>query len=141
MTRLRTSPALALAACIAVAATTLVGVSPAQASSVAKPKVTLTVTELPAQVRLVPGEAVDVRLQTNVTTGYSWSTKVVGKKGTVAVSAGAYAAPTTTLVGAAGTTTWRVVAKAKGTAVVRFLTSPPGEDTTQNLGSLTVIVK
>jgi len=141
MARLRSRPVLALAALIAVAGTALVGVAPAQASSVTKPVVTLTVTELPAQVRLVPGEAVNVRLSTNVTTGYTWSTKMVGKKGTVAVSTGAYAAPSTDLMGAPGTTTWRVTARAKGTAVVRFLTSPPGEDTHQNVGSLTVIVQ
>jgi len=141
MARLRSRPVLALAALIAVAGTALVGVAPAQASSVTKPVVTLTVTELPAQVRLVPGEAVNVRLSTNVTTGYTWSTKMVGKKGTVAVSTGAYAAPSTDLMGAPGTTTWRVTARAKGPAVVRFLTSPPGEDTHQNVGSLTVIVQ
>ena len=141
MARLRSRPVLALAALIAVAGTALVGGAPAQASSVTKPVVTLTVTELPAQVRLVPGEAVNVRLSTNVTTGYTWSTKMVGKKGTVAVSTGAYAAPSTDLMGAPGTTTWRVTARAKGTAVVRFLTSPPGEDTHQNVGSLTVIVQ
>ena len=141
MARPRITPVLTIAACIAVVGTALVGVAPAQAASVAKPVVTLTVTELPAQVRLVPGEAVNVRLSTNMTTGYTWSTRVVGKKGTVAVATGAYVAPSTDLVGAPGTTTWRVTAHAKGTAVVRFLTSPPGEDTRQNVGSLTVIVQ
>jgi hypothetical protein len=34
-----------------------------------------------------------------------------------------------------------VTARKKGTAVVKFLTSPPGEDTTQVVGSLTVIVR
>ena len=36
-----------------------------------KKNVTLTVTVLPGQVRLMPGESVKVRLTTNLTTGYS----------------------------------------------------------------------
>lgn len=131
---------LALSVGLAVAATALFAITPASATTPEKKNVTLTVTELPAQVRLAPGEAVSVRLSTNVTTGYSWSTKVVGKKGAITVSAGAYAAPTTALIGAPGTTTWTVTAKAKGTGVVKFLATPPGGGKAQNDGSLTVIV-
>lgn len=136
----RFARSLAVAASMIVAAAALVAVTPASAAP-AKKNITVTVTELPAQVRLVPGESVNVRLSTNVTTGYSWSTKVVGKKGTVTVSDGVYKAPDTALVGAPGTTTWTVTAKAKGTAVVKFLTTPPGGGARQSEGSLTVIVK
>jgi predicted secreted protein len=114
---------------------------PATAAVPEKAKITLTVTELPAQVRLIPGEAVKLRLATNVTTGYSWTTKVTGAKKAVSVSAGKYTAPTTELVGAPGTTTWVVAAVAPGTAKVTVLTTPPGEDTTTKVGTLTVIVQ
>jgi len=130
---------LAVGAALAVAVAVLGVAGPASAAP-AKPKVTLTITELPGQVRLVPGEAVKVRLSTNVTTGYSWSTKVVGKKASVSVGKGIYLAPTTDLVGAPGTTTWLVTAEKTGTGVVKFLTTPPGEDTTSVVGTLTVIV-
>ena len=130
---------------LALAATTLAltiasFAAPAQAKPV---NPTITITVLPAQVRLVPGESVAVRLDTNVTTGYSWSATVVGARAAVDVSKGVYAAPTTPpgLVGAAGTTTWTVTAKAPGTAVVKFWTTPPGGGNRERVGSLTVIVR
>ena len=131
---------LAVAAAFVVAASAIVAAAPAQATSPAKKNITLTVTELPAQVRLVQTESVNVRLSTNLTTGYSWSTKVVGDTGAVTVSAGVYKAPVTDLVGAPGTTTWTVTAKAKGTAVVKFYATPPGGGKKSLDGSLTVIV-
>jgi len=139
MSRSPFSRILAIGAALAVAVTVLGIASPASAAP-AKPKVTLTITELSGQVRLLPGEAVKVRLQTNLTTGYSWSTKVTGKKTSVAVGKGVYIAPTTDLVGAPGTTTWLVTADKAGTAKVTFLTTPPGQETTQSVGALTVIV-
>jgi predicted secreted protein len=132
---------LALAWGMTLAASAVLAATPAQAAFAAKKNVTLTVTGLPAQVRLVPGESVDVRLSTNVTTGYAWSTKVVGKKEAVTVAEGLYAAPGTGLMGAPGSTTWTVTAKAKGTAEVKFLKTPPGGSTKQSDGSLTVIVR
>lgn len=136
----RTSRLLASAAAIVVALTTVMVVTPASAAP-SKKNVTLTVTLLPAQVRLVPGEAVKVLLSTNLTTGYTWSTKVVGSRSAVTVSTGVYTAPVTTLVGAPGTTEWTVTAKARGPAVVKFLMTPPGGGTPKVDGSLTVIVR
>jgi predicted secreted protein len=141
MAHSRPNRALVAAAVAALAITSMLAAVPARASSGAKTTVTLTVTELPAQVRLIPGEAIKLRLSTNVTTGYSWSTKVTADKKAVTVSAGKYTAPTTDLVGAPGTTTWLVTAVAKGTAKITVLTSPPGEDTTAKVGTLTVIVQ
>jgi predicted secreted protein len=132
---------LALVLGMTLAASAVVAATPAQAAFAAKKNVTLTVTELPAQVRLVPGESVNVRLSTNVTTAYAWSTKVVGKKEAVTVAEGLYTAPGTGLMGTPGSTTWTVAAKAKGTAVIRFLKTPPGGGTKQSDGSLTVIVR
>lgn len=103
---------------------------------------TLVVTVLPAQVRLIPGESVVVRLQTNVTTGYSWSYRVTGQTSAVGVVQKKPAPPAPdALIGAPTTTDWVVTAKKDGTAVVRFLTTPPGGGTAQRLGALTVIVR
>ncbi len=105
----------------------------------AKEDVTLTLTELPGQIRLIPGEAVELRLATNVTTGYSWTAKVRGDKNAVSVGKGMYNAPETDLVGAPGTTSWLIIAEEPGTATVRILATPPGGGT-PSVSKLKVIV-
>ena len=92
----------------------------------AKEDVTLTLTELPGQIRLIPGEAVELRLETNRTTGYTWKAKVRGDKQAVSVGKGMYTAPETDLVGAPGTTSWLIIAEEPGTATVRIVATPPG---------------
>ena len=106
----------------------------------ATPNPTLVVTQLPAQVRLVPGERIDLALSTNRTTGYTWSAKVSGDRSAVKVGPGVFVAPPETgMVGVPGTTTWSVKAAAPGKAVVSIVATPPGGGvgTTQKL---TVIV-
>lgn len=88
--------------------------------------VTLTLTELPGQVRLIPGEAVELRLETNRTTGYTWKARVRGDKKAVSAGKGIYTAPNTDLVGAPGTTSWLIIAEEPGTATVRIIATPPG---------------
>jgi predicted secreted protein len=101
---------------------------------------TLTVTELPAQVRLIPGESITLSLSTNATTGYTWDTKVSGAKKSVKVYQGVYSAPASTgMVGVPGQTSWQITAKNVGKAVVTVTTTAPGGGTT-NVGKLTVIV-
>lgn len=141
MTTRRATRLYALLAAAAVSLTAFVAVSPTATAVPAKKNVTLTVTVLPGQVRLMPGESVKVRLSTNLTTGYSWSTKVTRDKSAVTVSKGSYTAPTTDLVGAPGTTVWTITAKSAGTAVVKFLATPPGGGQPSNDGALTVIVQ
>jgi len=102
--------------------------------------VTLVVTQLPAQVRLLPGESIALSLSTNATTGYTWDTKVSGDKKSVKVFQGVYAAPEATgMVGVPGTTIWQITAKSVGKAVVTVVTTSPG-GTKSNVGKLTVIV-
>lgn len=137
MTPRPVSRVLAVAAVALVAASGL-AVGPAQAATPSKSDVTLTITVLPAQVRLLDGEAVKLKLSTNRTTGYSWSTKVTGAAGTVSVSKGKYAAPTTDLMGAPGTTTWTITAKGNGVAKVTVLTTPPGGGKAKTVGVVTV---
>lgn len=143
MTRLRPSRLIALATAGVIACTGLLASAPASASPAAPSAkhVTLVVTVLPAQVRLIPGESVMVRLSTNRTTGYSWSARTLGHRSSVKVGKGVYTAPTTDLIGAPGTTEWLVTAKADGKAVVRFLATPPGGGSRVSEGALTVIVR
>ena len=129
-----------IAAAFAVAlASSAAIVAPAQAKPVNS---TITVTVLPAQVRLIPGESATVRLQTNLTTGYTWSYRVVGDRSAVRVVQHSPAElPAGSLIGAPTTTDWVVTARSRGTAVVRFLTTPPGGGKASSVGSLTVIVR
>ena len=130
---------LSAVAAATVLATTALAVAPAQAKPVDN---TVTITILPAQVRLVPGESATVRLQTNLTTGYSWSYRVVGNRNAVQVVQQEAAQPAANaLIGAPTTTDWIVTAKSRGTAVVKFLTTPPGGGKSSVVGSLTVIVR
>jgi predicted secreted protein len=111
--------------------------SPASASN---KDLTLVVTQLPAQVRLIPGESIALSLSTNATTGYTWDTKVSGDKKSVKVFQGIYAAPAATgMVGVPGTTLWQITAKSVGKAVVTVVTTSPS-GTKSNVGKLTVIV-
>lgn len=125
------------------------GASPASAAAPAAKKITLTVTELPAQVRLIPGEAIRITLTTNRTTGYSWIAEggccTSNDKPIATISKGVYKAPATTdgMVGVPGTTTWTVTAKRVGTTQVEIVTRPPGAQNTmqdETVGTLTLIV-
>lgn len=129
---------LALAAAFGLALTALFVAAPAQAKPIDN---TVTLTILPAQLRLTPGESATIRLSTNYTTGYSWSDKVTGKKRSISVLQKEPApAADDGLIGAPTTTDWVVTAKRKGTATVTILTSPPGSDETSIVGTLKVIV-
>lgn len=114
----------------------LTTVNPASASDH-----TVVVTQLPAQVRLIPGETVLLSLSTNLTTGYTWSTRVRGDRNAVSVSKGAYQAPAATngMVGVPGTTVWSITAEKPGVARVNVVTRSPGGDRGSD-GVLTVIV-
>ena len=130
-----------LKAIIAIAASIFLAtglmVSPASAAT---KDITLVVTELPAQVRLIPGESIMLSLSTNATTGFTWNTNVTGKKKAVKVFQGVYAAPAETgMVGVPGITNWQITARSVGKAVVTVVaTSPSGNKST--VGKLTVIV-
>jgi len=101
--------------------------------------VTLVVTELPAQVRLIPGEKIELTLTTNRTTGYTWTASKSGKKKAIKVSKGMYTAPNTDLVGAPGETTWTITALKRGTTTVTISATPPGGGDPET-SELTVIV-
>ena len=102
--------------------------------------VTLVVTELPAQVRLIPGESIELTLVTNRTTGYTWSATKSGTKKAIKLGKGKYTAPENTgMVGVPGTTTWKITARKPGTAMVNIEATPPGGGDPE-VTELTVIV-
>jgi predicted secreted protein len=132
-----------------VAGLAVAGATGATAASPAKKDMTLIVRDLPAQVRLVPGEKVKIILQTNLTTGYTWKADggcctPSGAK-VAKVSDGTYKAPANTggMVGVPGTTTWVVTALRPGKTTIQIITSPPGAQNTMNdetVGTLKLIV-
>ena len=128
--------ARALALLAATAALSVTVILPASADDP-----TVVVTQLPAQVRLIPGESVVLSLSTNRTTGYTWSTRVRGDRSAVSVSKGAYQAPASTngMVGVPGTTVWSITAEKFGTAKVTVVTTSPGGERGSD-GVLTIIV-
>ena len=137
-----------LSSAVLVAGLAVVGSSAASAAPAATGP-TLIVRDLPAQVRLVPGERVRIVLSTNRTTGYTWKAEggccTKNDKFIARVSKGVYRAPENTngMVGVPGTTTWTVVALRPGTTDIEIVTSPPGADNTMNdetVGTLKVIV-
>ena len=109
----------------------------------------VSITSLPAKVTLKVGQKATLTLKTNVTTGTRW---VIGaapcctkdNKAIAKVSKGVYTAPTTTLVGAPGTTTWTITALRPGTGNVIVVTRPAGvQNTMQDMevGRVKVTVK
>ena len=125
------------------------GATPASAAVPTAKTITLTVTELPAQVRLIPGESIRITLSTNRTTGYSWHAEggccASNDKPIATISKGVYTAPASTdgMVGVPGTTTWTVTAKRVGTTEIEIVTRPPGAQNTmqdETVGTLKLIV-
>ena len=119
----RTRRAAALLAPALLAILTALGAGPAAAADTG-----LVVTQLPAQVRLVPGESIVLSLQTNATTGYTWKAQVGGSAKSVKVSQGAYQTPASTdgMVGVPGRTVWSIEAAKPGKATVTIIATPPG---------------
>lgn len=110
---------------------------------------TLVVRDLPAQVRLVPGQRVRITLPTNVTTGYSWFADggccTTNNKAVAKVSKGKYRPPKNPegMVGVAGETTWTITALRPGRTTVNIITRPPGVDNTmqdETVGTLRITV-
>lgn len=149
MIAIRARRALALLSTVVlIGGLATVGAAGSSAAPAAKPG-PLIVRDLPAQVRLVPGERVKIVLSTNLTTGYTWKAEggccTKDDKLIARVSKGVYTPPKNTngMVGVAGTTTWTVTALRPGTTDIQIVTSPPGAQNTMNdetVGTLTVIV-
>ena len=126
-------------ATVGLAIGALAASAPASAQANSTGEVTLTVTELPGQVRLMPGEKIELTLQTNRTTGYQWSASTSGKKKVIKVSKGEFTPSASVLVGAPGTTTWMITARKPGKATVEISATPPGGGD-PDISTLTVIV-
>ena len=111
-------------AAVGLAIGALAAGAPVNAQANSTGEVTLTVTELPGQVRLMPGEKIELTLQTNRTTGYQWSASTTGKKKAIKVSKGEYTPSASVLVGA---------------PKVKISATPPGGGD-PDISTLTVIV-
>lgn len=136
---------LVVLACLAVLTT--LGASSASAAQPTRNDKPLIVRDLGVTVRLVPGEKFRIVIPTNRTTGYSWFADggccTASDQPVARISKGVYAAPTSDLMGAPGTTTWTITALRPGTTTIDIVTRPPGVQNTmqdEEVGTVRLIV-
>ncbi len=88
----------------------------------------LTLDSNGERVTLASGDTIEVTLEGNATTGFSW--ELVDHDPTVITTEGdaVYESAETELVGAGGTWTWTLVAQQPGECVVRFVYHRDWED-------------
>jgi inhibitor of cysteine peptidase len=95
------------------------------------------------QVELSVGQSLVVTLDSNATTGYSWSLAQNSDDTVLNETGNQYIAPQTTLVGAGGKEEWTFKALKKGTSTISMGYSRPWETGTPPAETfdLTVVVK
>ncbi len=79
------------------------------------------------QITIETGSELTVRLDSNATTGFSWTDPVIGTTAVLAQVDNKYVAPSGGAVGAAGTQVWTFKASAKGSTTVKADYSRPWE--------------
>jgi len=94
------------------------------------------------QVELSVGQLLVVTLESNATTGYSWTLAQNSDDSVLSKTGNEYVAPQTTLVGAGGKEEWTFKALKKGTSTISMGYSRPWESTPPvETFDLTVVVK
>jgi inhibitor of cysteine peptidase len=93
------------------------------------------------QVELSVGELLVVTLESNVTTGYSWTLTGISDESVLQKTKNEYVAPKTNLIGASGKEVWTFKALKKGNTTISLGYSRPWESTPPvETFSLTVVV-
>jgi inhibitor of cysteine peptidase len=94
------------------------------------------------QVELVVGQTLVVTLDSNATTGYSWSLSQNSDDSILSNTGNEYIAPQTTLVGAPGKEAWSFEGLKKGNSIISMEYSRPWESTPPaQTFDLTVVVQ
>jgi len=95
------------------------------------------------QVELSVGQSLVVTLESNETTGYSWSLAQNSDETVLSETGKEYISPQTTLIGAGGKEEWTFKALRKGTSIISMEYSRPWETDTPPAETfdLTVVVK
>jgi len=94
------------------------------------------------QVELSVGQSLVVTLESNATTGYSWTLAQNSDESVLNETGHEYIAPQTTLLGAGGKEEWTFKALKKGTSTISMGYSRPWESTPPvETFDLTVVVK
>lgn len=118
---------------------------PAASTSASTTPVPQVITELPATTTIAVGQTIEVVLEENRSTGYSWSTVPPlvkpGAQPVVNVGESTYVAGAQ-MPGAPGESRTTITAVSPGTAVVVFRYSPPNQQPDLNdIKRLTIVVK
>jgi predicted secreted protein len=125
-----------LIATAAVALTALIAMPPSASAGSA------SFVTVPGKVTIGVGESVKVKLSTNPSTGYSWTTTIRGNTSAITMTKGKYKPPADTgMVGVPGVTVWTITGKAAGKAVITFSEMPPGGGPAASADKLTVTVR
>lgn len=103
------------------------------------PKV-FNVTESGQQITLSPGGSLVVTLDSNATTGFSWSIAGISDEDVVDDVANEYQAPDSGLMGAGGQEVWTFQAGDKGTSTIEMQYSRPWETSVEPAETFNVTV-
>ena len=136
MTNSRPIRLVATAAVALMALTALIAMAPSASAG------STSFVTVPGKVTIGVGESVKVKLSTNPSTGYSWTTTIRGNTSAITMTKGKYKPPADTgMVGAPGVTVWTITGKAAGKAVITFSEMPPGGGPAASANKLTVTVR
>jgi inhibitor of cysteine peptidase len=131
---------LALMTLLAAAAIT--GVACAASADTGTPKI-FNVNESGKQVTLSPGDSLVVTLDSNATTGFSWSVAGISDEDVVDEVSNEYQAPDSELMGAGGQEIWTFEARDEGSSTIEMQYSRPWETGVEpaETFNVTVVVK
>ena len=110
---------LGLAAVAVLGIAAIAGVACTASADTGNPNV-FNVNESGQQVELAPGDSLVVTLDSNATTGFSWSISGISDEDVVDEVSNEYQAPDSELMGAGGQEVWTFEATEKGTSTVEM---------------------
>ena len=122
---------------LAIAA--IAGVACTAAADNSGPKV-FNVTESGQQITLSPGDSLVVTLDSNATTGFSWSIAGISDEDVIDDVSNEYQASDSGLMGAGGQEIWTFEAAEKGTSTIEMQYIRPWEPGVEPAGTFNVTV-
>lgn len=133
---------LGLAAVTVLAAAAIAGVACTASADTGSPNI-MNVTESGQQVELAPGDSLVITLDSNATTGFSWSVAGISDEDVVDEVSNEYQAPDSELVGAGGQEVWTFEALDAGTSTIEMQYSRSWETGVEPAATfnVTVVVK
>ena len=130
---------LGLAVVTVLAAAAIAGVACTASADTVNPNV-FNVDESGQQIELAPGDSLVVTLDSNATTGFSWSVAGISDEDVVDEVSNEYQAPDSELMGAGGQEVWTFEAIDEGTSTIEMQYSRSWETDVEPAETFTVTV-